>query len=171
MATARFIADGGEVFGVPNFILFTFIASGDDLFLFRFLPPLGVFGVFLLEPMGFNDLGGDATTLSSIICATAGDDLVFDLAAAGLAIIRFSTSETSVKLKSAELLLFALYDFLLADLEGDFFPDLDAGRDFLADLGVVFVLGDLFPFGGDKDLALLGVDLADADFEGTVWGV
>ena len=176
MTTAFLIAEGGDCLGVPSFILFTFDLIGDDLFLFRFLPPLGVFGVFFDERtlgVGFDEIR--VPVLASLTGVTIGDDdddLAFERAEAGVDIIGVvNMSASPVKLMSRELLLFAFFPEDFLDFIGvDFFTDLDdfpAGSDFLADLGVP--LG-VFPF-GDRDLALLGEDLADDGLVGTVFGV
>jgi hypothetical protein len=178
MATAFLIDEGGDCFGVLSFILFTFEFSGDDLFLFKFLPPLGVFGVFLDDRiLGVGFLCKVILDIASLTGVTTGDnDLAFERAEAGVETIGVvNISESPVKLMSRELLLLVFFptDFLcltavdfLTDL-GDFPTD----GDFCADFGVTFdaTFGD-FPF-GDKDRALLGEDLVDACFAGTVFGV
>ena len=67
--TALVIADGVLASGVLIFIRLTFICSGEDLFLFRILPPRGVFAGLVT---------GDITFTGE------RDFLAFDLADAGL---------------------------------------------------------------------------------------
>lgn len=132
MATAFLMAFGGEVFGVPSFILFTLTAPGEDLFLFRFFPALGV---FLLDSTLLADFGEACFTGSACTGVTTGEDLVLDLAAAGLDTTGvLSSSETPVKLMSRLKLLLTflaadfrfaadvLRDLFFADITGVFFP-------------------------------------------------
>lgn len=189
-ATAFLMTSGGEgTSGVPSFILFTFTEIGDDLFLFRFFPPRGVFGVFKRFPVDFladffADIGADAcfngleigTVVETALGLTndTGEeigeaDFAFDLADAAVEKIGvLKRSDTPVKLRSKTLLLLLFFrvlpvDFLLDFTCGDFLDDF-TGVDFLDDFGVLL---DTAP---DMDLALLEV-LAVDDFAGSVFGV
>lgn len=185
---------GDRGFGVPNFILLTFTWIGEDRFLFKFLPPRGVFGVFPdLDFLAdfFRDWGvfvtGDAATGSAFETVVSGgdliiageltgaDDLAFDLAEAAEDTIGvLKRSEIPEKLTSMLLLLlFFPVDDFLPDFWGDDFLADFAEVDFLADLagkdflGVPFVFSETVP---DNDFARREVE-PDLDFAGAVLGV
>ena len=167
--------------GVPSFILFTFMVTGEDLFLFKFLPPRGVLGVFpdfdflaafFADPGVFVFCTAAVETgveLATVVFgeddSAAGEligvvDLAFDLAdAADETIGVLNRSETPEKLISAALLLL-LFFFALEDR----LPDL-AGVDFLGEL---LLLLETVP---DTDLARFAFEPDEADLAGAVLGV
>ena len=136
--------DRGVVLGVPSFILFTPCCRGDDLFLFRFLPPRGVFVAFLTDT-GFTG-AGDLAGLGDTIGDTATDGvLALDLADAGVDTIGdLNRSAMPVKLTSTTLLLFLLLGVAFLPL----FGVLPLG-DFPLDLRLVDLAGDLGVLAGD----------------------
>lgn len=161
-ATTFLITAGGEgPVGLPSFILLAPTTIGDDLFLLRFLPALGVFGVFpalgvFTTFSGKGDLTGDATgeLERALDLAEAGDDTI------GV----FMRSTIPVKLRSRLLLL-------LLPLVGD---SLTERRAFLPDLGNFLdgdrLLGVLF-LPVDNDFSFPVEETDEAPFAGADLGV
>lgn len=179
IAKAFLITTRGETVGVPSFILFTFLDTGEDLFLFRFLPPLGVFGTFFVDTtfgVCFFNVGAASFGVTLTGDITGEEDLALDLADAGVKMIGvLNKSATPVKLMSRERLLFAFLTILvadfLADLTGDFLAEMLVGSDFLFDFGVFLTDGiETVVVPVDNDLALCD-DFVDAGFAGAVFGV
>lgn len=109
--------------GVPSFILFTFLDTGEDRFLFRFLPPLGVFDIFFVDTtfgVCFFNVGAAGFGVSLTDDITGEEDLALDRADAGVEMIGvLNKSVTPVKLRSCETLLFAFMAILPTDFLAD----------------------------------------------------